>query len=49
MQLKLNENTVILPPRIWAAFVKWYGYTKEIKRGVIEYPNTAEARSNQSN
>lgn len=34
-----NENVVVVPPRVWSAFVNWYGQSKEIKRYVIEYPN----------
>lgn len=45
VQLKNNENVVIIPPRIWSTFVKWYGKTIEIKRLVTEYPNTPETRA----
>lgn len=44
--LKLNENFVILPGRVWVAFVNWYGSAKDIMREVIEYPNTPENSQN---
>jgi len=28
--------------------LKWYGQAKEIKRGVVEYPNTPETRANSN-
>jgi hypothetical protein len=37
VSFKFNENVIILPPRIWSAFTKWYGRTQEIKREVVEY------------
>ena len=41
---------MVLPPRIWSAFVGWYGEESRnfIKAYVIEYPNTPENTLNQS-
>jgi hypothetical protein len=47
--LKLNENIVVMPPRIWEALVAWYGNTEEIRRTVIEYPKTKEAAMSMKN
>ena len=27
VSFKLNDNVMILPPRVWSAFVSWYGKT----------------------
>ena len=46
--LKLNDNIVVMPPRIWEALVAWYGSTEEIRRTVIEYPKTKDAAMSRS-
>lgn len=46
--LKLNENIVVMPPRIWEALLAWYGSTEEIRRTVIEYPKTNDAAMSRS-
>lgn len=45
VDLRLNENIVVLPPRIWFAFTSWYGPTIEIQRTVIKY--RADCRRNE--
>ena len=35
--LKVNENVVVVPARVWTAWTKWYGQSKAVKRRVIVY------------
>lgn len=38
-ELRLSKKEfVLVPPRVWIAFISWYGLTFEIKRYVIKYP-----------
>ena len=48
ISFKLDENVIILPPRIWSAFTKWYGRAYEIKREVVEYPALSKNSNNYS-
>lgn len=33
----LDKDYVVVPPRVWRAFVAWYGPSFEVKRFVITY------------
>lgn len=48
VDLKRGENIVLLPPRVWSAFLCWYDEHPDniIRRYVIEYPNTPENTEN---
>jgi hypothetical protein len=43
--LVLNENISLVPPRVWNAYVFWYGKAHAIKRTVIKYKNVTEFRA----
>ncbi len=43
--MELNENISLVPPRVWNAYVFWYGKAHAIKRTVIKYKNVAEFRA----
>lgn len=40
----MNDNIVVVPPRIWSAFTSWYGTTIEIQRTVIKYKSDGKRR-----
>lgn len=44
-ELQMDENFVVLPGRVWRAFVNWYGPTVEVKRKVISYLVKTDSRS----
>ncbi len=48
IELRLNENFIVVPPRVWTAFVNWYGRTPEIKRKTIQYPKRFLNTNNES-
>ena len=33
-----GKDYVIVPQRVWRAFIKWYGASAELKRKIIVYP-----------
>lgn len=33
-----GKDYVIVPPRVWRAFTKWYGASTELYRKIIVYP-----------